>query len=177
MYSVLINESHHSKLKKIALSDLKLIEDKIYSNFEIDIPNKDSIRERLQLILECDRETDLKVTKYLVNHLQESIKLRSALFESPPEKYMGNSCCPKNAMQFLNWFEDAHFRSTFFEINVHASLTESEVLDLFCEVRNVARIIGPTDATVVVFLDEVNTSSIIGLFKGMCSSLIITSNF
>ena len=176
MCSLLINESHHSKLKKIALSDLKLIEDKIHSEFEIDISNKDSVLERLQVILEGDQENDLKVTKYLVNLLKESIEVRSALFEIPPKKYMENSC-PTTAIEFLKWFADAHFRSTFFEVNVHASLTESEIVEVFCEVRNVANIIGTTDATVVVFLDEVNTSSIIGLFKGMCLYLSTNSNF
>ena len=56
-------------------------------------------------------------------------------------------------------------RTTFFEICVDSAVTSEYVEERFCEIIETARLLQSSGSLIVVFLDEVNTSSVLGLFK------------
>ncbi len=85
----------------------------------------------------------------------EKCKLRSSLFSSMPEEFnVIEDAQTKSVAAFLRWFGSAELETTFFEINVDASLTEADVATSFEEIRSSARKMqNLEEALVVVFLD------------------------
>ena len=91
---------------------------------------------------------------------------RKGLVKEVPQQFQGG--CDKEIkkiLELLEWFAVGHTEETFFELNIDASLTEIDIVRFFKQVRNMAKRVSPKGGIVVVFLDEVNTSSIVGLFK------------
>ncbi len=118
---------------------------------------------------------------------------RSSIFEGVPNIF--NECnTTGKVLEMLVWFREYSLEQTFFELNVDASLNEVHVKSFFDRVSSTAQKVAASGAFVMVFLDgkcvsqmfictlsittiaspllpiysylsEVNTSSIIGLFK------------
>ena len=93
-------------------------------------------------------------------------KERDCIFIEPPSKYLeGRKGNVRLVNEFLQWFSESHLKKTFYELCVDSFLNEVEVLKRFSEIRSAANKLKNSDALVVVFLNEVNTSSILNLFK------------
>jgi hypothetical protein len=93
--------------------------------------------------------------------LKTACDARSDMFQVPPSKYLaGDSGDTKFVSEFLSWFAGAFLEPTFFEINVHASLTETDVLHYFNDIRSSANKLKDSQASVVVFLDGESSSLI-----------------
>ena len=72
-----------------------------------------------------------------------------------------------DALGFIRAFECCSIRSTFFKKDIHESLTSKDMDIFFQEVEKTARDLPYHDIT--VFLDEINTTSVIGVFKEILS--------
>ena len=96
--------------------------------------------------------------------IYEACSNRSALFSPVPHHLVDTE--EKEAIQELyHWFAESNLEPTFFDINIHGSLTASDLKQHFDEARRVANKIAHLGVKVVVFLDEVNTASVLGLLK------------
>ena len=134
-----------------------------------------------------------EVHRLLLRHCEK----RSSIFQDVPEDFKAEITGESNVvLELLNWFRESTQEQTFFELNVDASLNETQIKAFFDQVSRTARKVASSGALVIVFLDgkcgllfvhvlarsqllksihffafhiEVNTSSIIGLFKEVVS--------
>ena len=160
MHSILMNSSLLSDAKASSVNDLEHIETKLKNmGFSFESCDSDAcVHDRLQQALVRASENTMKDTTDAAMHLFELIQnacsARSCIFQEPPSKYLaGAGGRNKIVSEFLTWFSSAAVEPTFFEINVHASLTETDVLHYFTEIRATASKLKDSDASVVVFLD------------------------
>ena len=65
----------------------------------------------------------------------------------------------------MDWFAQAMLKKSFYEICVDSSMTPQQVSEQFEELIQISFQFAGTGALVIAFLDEVNTSSVLGLFK------------
>lgn len=69
--------------------------------------------------------------------------------------------------ELLDWFAKSVLEPTFFDVNIHGSLTADDLKLKVDEARRVATKLDHMGVKVVIFLDEINTSSCLGLLKEM----------
>jgi len=166
MYSILVNarvvaEGKISTEKELEKFELRLTE----MGFPYSRGDVASSYDRLQRFLAEISEVSMGAEQ-LFKLIKDASNARSCTFQdTPPEFLVFTDISKKLVSQYLKWFSDSLLERTFFEINVHSTLTEADVLHYFKEIRMIANKLQESQASVVVFLDEVNTSSIIGLFK------------
>jgi hypothetical protein len=109
-------------------------------------------------------ETD--IARDLCNAIRTKCGTRPALFQEVPREYTNDGEARTNvAKAFLSWFSNAALEPTFFDVNVDSSLNEQDFVECFVPIRRAAQKLLGSDAIVVVFLDEFNTSSVLGLCK------------
>jgi hypothetical protein len=100
------------------------------------------------------REGTTAVARELFVLLKTACDVRCRSFQAPPSEYLAcGDGDVKIVSKFLEWFAGAFLEPTFFEINVHASLTEADVLHYFNDIRASAKKLKDSQAAVVVFLD------------------------
>eukprot|EP00978_Attheya_sp_CCMP212_P019243 scaffold53665_cov59-Attheya_sp.AAC.6 len=169
MYSILSNSAFQTDANISTAAALCEIESDLRQRLNIeelssiDVYDTPSILERLSELIGCGLEPD--DCRYLHDQLAAASLSRGALFEDLESKLTCETYTTENVNDLLVWFARAKLEPTFFDINVHAALTEGQVLSKFEDIRRIARKLRHTNAVVVVFLDEINTSSIMGLFK------------
>ena len=147
MFSILLNSSVKRKAKQV-------IEEKLSS---VDVTDPDALHE-------------------LVNTLP-------SYFERPSEDFIdavatdgaeGNDDCEdtlslldesESCEDLVAFLKCAKTIDTFYEMNIHSSLSSAEVVESFTKWNEVALSVDDDGLSVVVFLDEVNTASCLGLFK------------
>ena len=84
----------------------------------------------------------------------EQCEKRSSIFQEVPEEFKSQSFGDSNfVLKMLNWFVESAQEQTFFELNVDASITETQTKAFFDEVSRTARKVASSDALVIVFLD------------------------
>lgn len=168
MYSVLMNHSLQSFAKKATDDILLGIESQVlkrHNPTRTDDDDDDDSLTKDKLLKMILQEPD-EVSKVIFDCLKEACESREAFFSSLPEEFSGSSFQSKDdATRLLKWFSKSEIECTFFELDVDSSLTEKDIVSFFDKVRKVSQRLAHTEALIVVFLDEINTSSILGLFK------------
>ena len=171
MYSILMNSYLHSK----ACTSTSRHLDKMLTQLEESNKNHkknnnsgtalERLKEFLLAASESTMEDTTEISQLLFDMLQRACNARSCIFQGPPLHYT-ESCdySTKLVSDFLSWFGQSTIESTFFEINVDASLTEEDVVQHFCDIRLTARKLIDSEALVVVFLD--------GKYKSACMKFI-----
>ncbi|CAB9513447.1 protein ligase RNF213 [Seminavis robusta] len=166
MYSKLLNLSHILKAARLTALDLDDIEQEIQSmGYNVDDGHiaLDRLERSLESAAERSREGTTELSELLYTLLTKKIELRPALFQDKPDKFDSNQT--QAVLEMLKWFGSSLVEPTFFSINVDATLSGDDISKLFIPVRQAARKLMGENCAIIVFLDEVNTSSVIGLFK------------
>ena len=146
MYSVLRNHSMTRKARQLTEEDLNEIE-YIVKNEGFTLPDESTTFERLDSAM----EEDVRLAKRILDLIYERASRRPSIFvDLPPLGEMHDSA---NGRQYLEFFQNSVLERSFFEINVDASLTESDFIKFFDEITAVAAKIMNSEAVVVVFLD------------------------
>jgi len=146
MYSILQNSSLAYKAAAQTTADLNDIEYQLeHLGFNIPRQASSDPGERLRQAL-LDSAGD-NLTEALATLLQQKIVARSALFAACPRDD------PLSALDLLDFYSKNILEQTFYSVNVDASLSEDDFVQMFEGVREVARRLKQCDATVVVFLD------------------------
>lgn len=154
MYSILVNarvvaEGKISTEKELEKFELRLTE----MGFPCSCGDVTSSYDRLQRFLAEIPEVSMGA-EHLFNLITDASNARSCTFQDIPPEFLAVPDISKNLVsQFLKWFSDSLLEQTFFEINVHSSLTEADVLHYFKEIRMIANKLQESQASVVVFLD------------------------
>ncbi len=164
MYAVLRNSSLQAKAAASTQTDLldichSLREQSLsIDSFDSSEDPVKSLHRKLQEAAELTIGTKTEVAAKVYKLVTDKCKTRSALFRPvPPEFVAVNDARTKSATAFLDWFGRSELEPTFFEVNVDASLTETDVVSNFNEIRSTARrLVGLEGALVVVFLDGTN---------------------
>jgi hypothetical protein len=161
MYSILLNSRQLSDAKKATENDLKDIEDSLrragytFETHESKMTSNTRIQRIVEAIPECDFFNDKTTAAHcLYELLQNACNKRSCMFQKPPSKF--STCAklsPEILSPYLAWFSESFIEPLFFEINVHSSLSESDILHYFQEIQATSKKIKESQATVVVFLD------------------------
>jgi hypothetical protein len=179
MYSILLNSRSSLLAKKNTASILSNFETQLKAkgvSFELCTTNADSLTRLREALLSASEQTvdestclidpyslaqeeywrdgTTEAARELFALLKTECDVRCPSFQVPPSEYL--ACGEgdiKLLSKFLDWFAGAFLEPTFFEINVHASLTEADVLHYFNDIRASAKKLKDSQATVVVFLD------------------------
>ncbi|CAB9511697.1 Ring finger protein [Seminavis robusta] len=161
-YSILVNSALTAEASRSTAASLKAIEEEAISN-GYSMGDGPSPEARLAGALEQSR--GMAERTQLSNWLHAKIKAvcgdRSAIFQPMPQELDNNEL--KTVVELVQWLASSNLNSFFFEINIHSSMEESDIVARFEPVRRLARKI--PEVPIVVFLDEVNTASMMGLFK------------
>ena len=146
MYAILRNHSMTNKALQKTADDLKKLETRVKEE-GFTLPDEST------LVKQLDRAMGLDVllAKRILVLICEMASERSPIFvDLPPLEEMDMSA---NGRQYLEFFSRSVLEKSFFEINVDASLTESDFIKFFEDVTAVAKKVKNSEATVVVFLD------------------------
>ena len=162
MYSILINSQQRSAASESTEKVLDSMLAELSRRYpSVDVEEQYGSAQKILLYLEPSSHHNAEEASLTINNmLKQANARRSAIF----------SCIPKNlnnSSELLNWFRESCLEPTFFDINIHGSLTADELRIKVDEARRVARKLAHLNIKVVVFLDEVNTSSTLGLLKEM----------
>lgn len=169
MFSILRNSSLQARACEQTLGSLKCIANELEidcAQFGTTLLVVNSVLKALDDGSTSTASTDVEIARLLEELVKRACLTREAMYECIPEEFTddlkGNV---QHAHDFFMWFSEAHLKETFFEICVDSSLTTKEISESFVPIRRTAEELSYSGALVVVFLDEVNTSSILGLFK------------
>ena len=181
MYCILMNSALQARADSDTLACLHKIRNVLSERFPSSCESNASVHDRLQEILSNASSGTIdnctEVARVLYGLLQAACASRDVIFQAPPPcSSKGPDGDTDVVSEFLTWFSKAVLEPTFFEINVHAKLSEHDVLERFKEIRDSARKLIGSEALVIVFLDEVNTSSCLGLFKEIIIDRSICGN-
>ena len=162
MYSILINSQQRSAALESTERDFdSLLGDLSRRYPSVNVEDHYGLAQKIRLYLEPSAHHNAEDASLVITDmLKQAGSRRSAIFSCPPENL-------NNPSEVLNWFEESCLEPTFFDINIHGSLTADELRAKVDEARRVARKLAHLNSKVVVFLDEVNTSSTLGLLKEM----------
>jgi hypothetical protein len=158
MYAILRNSSLRAHAEASTQQDLLDIcktlreQGSLIDSSDTPIDNLHRIlREASELTI--GNETDM--ARKMHELVMEKCKSRSSLFSLVPEEFdLTEDAKTKSVASFLRWFGKTELESTYFEVNVDASLTETDVAASFEEIRCIARKIQDSEeALIVVFLD------------------------
>jgi uncharacterized protein YegL len=176
MYSRLVNVSIQEKLAAETLEQLLDIAS-VGHRFPLEHLNNSppSMLQVVDYLHKCIENTDRNIEAAVRERLMELCDKRGPLYELPEKKLLVS--CQEEAKgpeesefqatkNLLQWFSEAHCVATFFQINVHSSLSSIDVTRRFNPIIKLAARVG-NDVGIVVFLDEINTSSCMGTFKGI----------
>ncbi|CAB9513446.1 protein ligase RNF213 (Partial), partial [Seminavis robusta] len=166
MYSKLKNLSNSLRAKELTNVDLKAIEEEAEQRGQ-SLGMGDSPLARLERSLECaaerSREDKTELSELLYTLLTEKIEQRPAIFQSKPDKFDCGQT--RKVLEMLKWFGSSVVEPTFFGINVDSTMRAADFSSLLDPIRQVARKLKGEKSTVIVFFDEINTSSVLGLLK------------
>lgn len=162
MYSILVNSQQNSVASSLTQRDLEAILSDLsarYPNVTLDsnLDVVDKIRTYLEPSTRHNTEDASAVIRDLLNQANAR---RSALFASAPANI-------KHTCELLDWFAESKLEPTFFDVNIHGALTADRLKLKVDEARWVADKLRRSEIKVVLFLDEINTSSCLGLLKEM----------
>ena len=161
MYSILINSQQSSVACASTQRDFEAILHELSIKFpavslgDSQCTAADQIRKFLKPMPRHNIEEASIAIYDLVNQAHSN---RNALFAPMPSNL-------DDVSELLSWFGESCLEPTFFDINIHGSLTADELKLKMDEARRVARKLDAIDVKVIVFLDEINTSCTLGLLK------------
>lgn len=162
MYSILVNSQHRSAASASTQKDLEMILDNLHARYpHVSLNKNHEAAEKIRMYLEPSTQHDAVEASEIVSQLlNEAHAERSALFASIPRNV-------DTTRELLEWFAHSHLEPTFFEINIHGSMTADELKQTVDAAKRVAKKLHQMGIKVVIFLDEINTSSTLGLLKEM----------
>jgi hypothetical protein len=148
MYSILRNSSLSQKARAKTLEDL----DDILHQMESDgfaIAAASTVFDRLCATISVDAD----VADRALDLLRVKVVARPPWFAAFPSSSSDTDSVSQIALKQVEFFGSSIVEKTFFEINVDASLTERDFIELFEEVRVTADKLAGSDTTIIVFLD------------------------
>ena len=155
MYSFLRNSALAARTGEGTISSLTALEESIQTlghltGFGISPAQRLAGALRAAQTVGQDNETELSglVHRMMLKEFDQ----RSPFFENMPPEF-ANSHKTSTVIKMIEWFETSRLERTFFELNVHSSLGEEDVVECFRPIRAVARKLIDLEALVVVFLD------------------------
>lgn len=167
MYSILINSHQQSDASLSTMEVLREILSELGERFPTVVLDTggDNMVTRIKKYLEpSPQHSSIEACRVVRDLIYEACLNRSPLFaELPTELDMDNG--EKSVPDLLTWFSESHLVPTFFDINVHGALTAEDIDQKVDEARLVAQRLSSLNVKVVVFFDEINTSSVLGLLK------------
>lgn len=157
MYAILRNASVQSEATESANSTLAEVEQELAKD-GIPLGNGKTTLSRLEDVLASAAKRSIgdetEEAGRLFTLLRAKQENRSVVFRSPPDEFcMTKNSKTESVRAFLQWFSQANLESLFYDLNVDASLSESDIVDAFEKARQVAKRLLGTGALVVVFLD------------------------
>ena len=158
MYSILRNSALKECARVETAEDLDEIVESLRCSSLLhgDIDGKDSyeiIRNGVIDAADGTRTSKTEIAGELCNLLLTYSEQRSSLFKDIPRSFANTAGDTNDALEFLDWFKEATQEQTFFELNVDASLTETDITDFFIQVSKTADKLLSSEAIVIVFLD------------------------
>lgn len=147
MYSILRNSALESTSRLQTTRDLEEIVATL-RNEGLGAPECTTDSDRLRAIILHDGEAAAARITELLN---EKLRVRPSIFASYEHRSNQWDSTAQAALHILDFFVQSTLVKTFFNVNVDASLTEADFVDIFSRIRDVACKL--QDATVVVFLD------------------------
>jgi hypothetical protein len=179
MYSILVNEAEKEKARASTFAHLCELEDELVTgNFlepDLNGGTLSEVAARVAgMITAGSIEASIMIGQRLLALCME--RGEAAMFAGADEDLIAGvreeaneprTDCQEfpRTGELLQWFAEFHTVQSFFEINVHAALTSSDVVERFKTIRRVAERVHGSGVALTVFLDEVNSSSCMGLFK------------
>ena len=166
MYSILVNSQQSSIAASSTTKALDMILHEMnqrYPTFVLDdsLVVKDQILKFLEPSTQYSTE---EASHAICDLIHEACESRSPLFEPIPS-HLATMMEAETTQELITWFADSKLEQTFFDINIHGSLTADDLKKKVDEARRVAQKLSSMDVKVVIFLDEINTSSQLGLLK------------
>ena len=166
MFSILRNSALQERADLQTLTSLE----RVASHLGLNESNKDSISASIYSIMKEGSSntisSDVDVARQVESLIKDECLKRDSIFDNIPCEFMNDLNGDVDSVgKFLDWFTKSHLRTTFFEICVDSAVTSEYVEERFCEIIETARLLQSSGSLIVVFLDEVNTSSVLGLFK------------
>ena len=170
MYSILVNSQQMRIASASTMESLELILQELLIAFPgVALDDENRILERILTFLELSPQHTAADVGRAVTIISENISLassrRSPLFLKMPARFDGEDDELGRSKDMLMWFSESHLEQLFLDINIHASLTADDINEKLSEAKRVARKVAGLDMKVVVFLDEINTASVLGLMK------------
>jgi hypothetical protein len=176
MYSILVNSQQMRIASESTKETLALILRQLVTSFpafagvlgEAQV----GVLEKINTFLEISPQlsaTDVgRAATIVSDYINLASSERNSLFASMPSSFEigdGDSNRAARAKEKLRWFSESHLEPTFFDINIDASLNADDIKGMLSEAKRVARKVAGLDMKIVVFLDEINTASVLGLIK------------
>lgn len=166
MYSILLNSQQNRLASASTLGALESLLNELRTSYpcvamEDNLGPADKIRTYLE---PSTQHNAADANNFVRDCLVKACAKRNALFSPMPPNLVDHTEkeCTK---ELLNWFTASYLEPTFFDINIHGSLTSDDLKLKIDEVRQTARKLSPLGVKIIVFLDEINTSSVLGLLK------------
>lgn len=173
MYSILVN-SHQMQIASASTMDTleSTLQDLMASFPQVALDNDECTLGRILTFLDISSQHTSADVYRAVTKISGKISVasskRSALFRDMPSFVLpsgGDVDVLAQTKEMLSCFSQSHLEELFFDINIHASMTSEDINETLSEAKRVARKVACLGTKVVVFLDEINTASILGLVK------------
>lgn len=167
MYSILANSQQHSVASASTAQDLKSILRQLSTMYPAIPSNEsaDNVLDEIRKFLQPSAQHLVEEANQAIRHLiDDACSIRDPTFAPIPSNLLA-ATGEESTKELLLWFASSQLEPTFFDINIHGSLSTADLKHKFDEARRVAKKLLHLGTRVVVFLDEINTSSILGLLK------------
>ena len=162
MYSILINSQQSHGASTSTQRDFEEILHQLSKKFpavSLGDSQCSAVQDQIRMFLKpTPRHNAEEASVTIYDLVKQAHSNRNALFASIPLNL-------DDVSELLSWFGKSCLEPTFFDINIHGSLSADTLKQKMDEVRRVARKLMAIDVKVIVFLDEINTSCTLGLLK------------
>ena len=173
MYSILVNSQQMQIASASTMDTLESTLQELMTVFPgVPLGNEECILDRIFTFLEISPQHTSADVYRAVTKISGKISVasskRSALFLDMPSFVVpndGNVDVLARTKEMLASFSQSHLEQLFFDINIDASMTAEDIDEKLSEAKRVAKKVAGLDTKVVVFLDEINTASVLGLIK------------
>ena len=168
MYSILVNSQRNSVASASTMTTLKSILHELTKRFSVVVLDDDSMcgtTGQIRNFLEPSQAHSVEeASQVICDLINEACSNRNAMFAAMPPSLIDN-VNEDSVSELLDWFSSSHLEQTFFDINIDPALSADDIKCKLDEARCIAQKVFSMDIKVVVFLDEINTSSVLGLLK------------
>ena len=154
MYASLINWAMACDARMSTLACLAATEEGARSS-GFSLESGSTAVDRLVATLEANHgarpDMEEQFSNWLHQRLTSICSERSPIFQAIPVAF--KEADTSTVIEFVKWVGESRLEATFFELNVHSSIQERDVIDFFDPIRALAQKLAGHSASVIVFLD------------------------